>query len=531
MAGLGDFRLKPNERWIVSNGNTLQKVPFKKQSTFSKFTEWATGVGRLANILKVVAHKAAKMNIDSRKDVEALVALRKSVELCYSRRSGFSEWFDHTLRHDHVKVQKEQVINAIYEKIRSHFFGPDQPALVEMTGEWQKRDRHALDTVYNVLTAHDPSAKEIQELDQIVSILQPAVNERKVWYTEMANLGYATAYYCLGKLYERGVGGDFIAHPENALKYYQEAAKNGSIPALLRLGKAYRYGNSSLGITLDKAQAHQWAIKASAKNDEAALQVCLDLLEGFGIAKNPELAQEKLIKLIDNGHPEYQAKAAYHAAENAFDDENAQQILVDALKGLGVTIDEEANLCHAKCELARYLETLGDASFASLVYSKAIEAGLESIKSGDAEAALWLVKIDRDRPELLATVPEKIKMNYRELGLPALLAGGTKKVKETLQWIADKWKGAPLGADLAVGVSELTLNDVYEAFSNLSEEQQTSIASLVRIAETLHPLEKPLESDIQLLAGALFGTSKPNDTLIAIATLLTEGGMEPPEQS
>jgi len=300
---------------------------------------------------------------------------------------------------------------------------------------------------------------------------------------------------------------------------------------MIHLEHSYRKGNENLGIARNDQHAHHWAVRASSKSNAAALSVALDLIKGLGIEKNAELAQTKLLALIDSGTPLYQSKAAYYASENT-DESAARELLQDALKGLGITIDDDADITRARYELGRYLFKAGDTELSTLLYTKTIKTGIEAVKRGDVEAAECLIEIDRDEPHLVATVPEQMKTAYRELGLGALLGSEASlaqarklspaKAKATLEWMADKYQGAPIGADLAATITDFTPEAVRQAFDELDEDQQARIKHLITISYALHPEGTITEHDHQLLAGALFGPVHASESLISIARILTD---------
>jgi hypothetical protein len=81
---------------------------------------------------------------------------------------------------------------------------------------------------------------------------------------EGAKQKYPPAVYCVGLIYQRGLG--VIRNPVEAAKWFNRAAELGYTPAMLRLGEMYSKGS---GVSLDKISAYAFILLASSKIPEA----------------------------------------------------------------------------------------------------------------------------------------------------------------------------------------------------------------------------------------------------------------------
>ena len=119
------------------------------------------------------------------------------------------------------------------------------------------------------------------------------------WYGEAARNGSAIAMYCLGRLHEDGRGAqqDF----GKAAQYYSKAARRGEQRSLGRLGYLYETGR---GVTQSLRDAADCYRKAAGSGDAfAEYRLGLMHLTGQGAPRNPWRAEELLIKAARQGNP------------------------------------------------------------------------------------------------------------------------------------------------------------------------------------------------------------------------------------
>jgi len=82
-----------------------------------------------------------------------------------------------------------------------------------------------------------------------------------------ASLNYAPGAYCVGRFYQQGLSVD--KDPVKAAKSFEEAAKLGDAPAMLRLADIYWKGD---GVKQDKTVAYEYILLASSGNVAEARQ-------------------------------------------------------------------------------------------------------------------------------------------------------------------------------------------------------------------------------------------------------------------
>jgi len=114
-----------------------------------------------------------------------------------------------------------------------------------------------------------------------------AQTDLATWRTRAAQ-GDAEALNALGNAHALGQG---VPRDDNeALRYYQEAAKSGYAPACFNLGLIYELGR---GVPRNEAEAARWYRQAAAQNHpRAALQLAVLLEDGRGVTRNePEAAR------------------------------------------------------------------------------------------------------------------------------------------------------------------------------------------------------------------------------------------------
>jgi|MDSW01.1.fsa_nt_gb hypothetical protein len=110
----------------------------------------------------------------------------------------------------------------------------------------------------------------------------PSQESRVSRLVKMANNGNATAQTELGSLYERGIG--MPRNPEDALMWYQLAAKQGNSLAEFHIGSLYERGS---GVQKNFEKAVYWYEKASNKGNKSAMAALAYLYDrGLGVNRN-----------------------------------------------------------------------------------------------------------------------------------------------------------------------------------------------------------------------------------------------------
>jgi TPR repeat protein len=91
------------------------------------------------------------------------------------------------------------------------------------------------------------------------------------------------------------VGKDY----QQAVRWYQTAAAQGSVLAMINLGNFYKFG---LGVGQDYAQAMQWYQRAAAQDDVRAINHVADMYKsGLGVERDYEQAMTRYLKAADQG--------------------------------------------------------------------------------------------------------------------------------------------------------------------------------------------------------------------------------------
>lgn len=118
------------------------------------------------------------------------------------------------------------------------------------------------------------------------------------WYERAAKLGYGTAQLTLAKLYEEGVG---VAQDNNlAEKWYLKATNQYDPEAQFHLAEFYRKRNQY-------AQAVHYYRKSSDQGYiNAQYSLATNLLEGRGVVKDKDKAQQLFLEAAQAGHAKSQ---------------------------------------------------------------------------------------------------------------------------------------------------------------------------------------------------------------------------------
>ena len=86
------------------------------------------------------------------------------------------------------------------------------------------------------------------------------------YYNDSARLGYMPAELKLGKCYEYGYG--CSKDKQRAFMWYEKAAEHGNMEAQYKVGTCCEFGR---GCTIDKAKAVTWYKKAAAQGHKEAM--------------------------------------------------------------------------------------------------------------------------------------------------------------------------------------------------------------------------------------------------------------------
>ncbi len=114
----------------------------------------------------------------------------------------------------------------------------------------------------------------------------------------LAFKGDAAAQHDLAAIYTAGHGGVSVDY-SRALKWFTEAAHNGSINAQYNLGVLYQQG---LGVQKDTAKAiEMYRIAASNNHPEALYNLAIAYVEGVGVEYNPQIASVYLEQAAGGG--------------------------------------------------------------------------------------------------------------------------------------------------------------------------------------------------------------------------------------
>lgn len=139
-------------------------------------------------------------------------------------------------------------IGQLYEK------GEDLPQNLEIATTWYRK-------------AADQGHTQAQIALATLSLNAKNYTEARHWCEAAAKERYAGGYFCLGYLYQRGLGAPL--NLKDGLKWYGEAAKWGNTAAMQILGQMYAKGE---GTKLDRPQAFVWFFMAVRRGNQDALR-------------------------------------------------------------------------------------------------------------------------------------------------------------------------------------------------------------------------------------------------------------------
>lgn len=149
-------------------------------------------------------------------------------------------------------------------------------------------------------------------------------NEALKWYSLAAKQGHAGAQQSLGRMYENGnvVAQDY----QKAMEWYLLAAGNGDVEAKFRIGQMYAYGH---GVPEDHNEAMKWYLLAVEERDSSAQFIFGEMYHyGHGVPQDFDEAVKWLYLAAKQGHDEAQAtlRNQYGAVEYALPEENDEEV-------------------------------------------------------------------------------------------------------------------------------------------------------------------------------------------------------------
>jgi len=172
--------------------------------------------------------------------------------------------------------------------------GEDLPANTELAARWYRK-------------AAERGYSEAKIGLAILSMKAKDFGEARHWCEAAAKDRHAGGYFCLGHLYQHGLGVE--QSPNEARKWYEESAKAGHAQGMQALGQMYEKGE---GTKVDRSQAFVWYfISARRGNGDAVLAA--NQLRSLMTASEWKDAQKKLrqrnfdLKQVDvvlHGSPE-----------------------------------------------------------------------------------------------------------------------------------------------------------------------------------------------------------------------------------
>lgn len=119
--------------------------------------------------------------------------------------------------------------------------------------------------------------------------------EAMTWYQKAAKLGSPSGMSSIGYLYEYGLGVD--TDPKEAMRWYLQAAEKGSNFAMWRIGSLYDCGD---GVEQDYKEAMQWYRKAADNGHSDAMLAIGDLYYlGNGVPESNNKARTWWLKAVD----------------------------------------------------------------------------------------------------------------------------------------------------------------------------------------------------------------------------------------
>ncbi|WP_428085808.1 tetratricopeptide repeat protein [Candidatus Thioglobus sp.] len=296
------------------------------------------------------------------------------------------------------------------------------------------------------------------------------------WYEKAAEQDFVSAQYNLAVMYRRGEG----AKVDNkaAFHWYEQAAQLGYGLAQLTLAKLYEKG---VGVKQSDALAQTWYLRAANQLDPEAQ---FHLAQFHQQRNNYSQAVFYYRKAADQGHSYAQFALAMNLLEGrgVIKDENkAQQLFLAAA---------EAGHIKAQFQLGRLLMNNDQISEARIWLSKASDQALDSA----AQLLKDLDAIEHSKQEAL-----KLKLVTSDLPAPVVETKHNKKsaakaaaakifVIETKHNKNLAAKAA--AADITLAIARGLKTQLAPNFSTLIPNQQQILASLNKNAKLMHDAEQ-----------------------------------------
>jgi uncharacterized protein len=144
-------------------------------------------------------------------------------------------------------------IGGMYEK------GDDLPKNLDLASAWYRK-------------AAEQGQAQAQMGLASLSLDAKNYSEAHHWCEEAAKRKSPGGYYCLGYLFQHGLGVE--QNPKTALKWYQDAAGWSNAGAMQALGQMFANGE---GTKQDRAQAFVWFFKAARRGNKEAIPAANNL--------------------------------------------------------------------------------------------------------------------------------------------------------------------------------------------------------------------------------------------------------------
>ena len=142
--------------------------------------------------------------------------------------------------------------DACYEIGRLYEKGEDLPQNSDTAAAWYRK-------------AADQGHTQAKIALATLSISAKNYTEARHWCEAAAKDRYAGGYFCLGYIYQNGLGVEQSS--KEAKKWYEEAAKSGNSKAMQILGQMYAKGD---GTNMDKSEAFLWFFMAARHGNQDA---------------------------------------------------------------------------------------------------------------------------------------------------------------------------------------------------------------------------------------------------------------------
>ena len=167
------------------------------------------------------------------------------------------------------------------------------------------------------------------------------------WYQKAAENGNVSAMINLGYCYKKGKG--VFQDYEHAVSWYRKAAENGNADAMYNLGECYYYG---YGVTLDYEHAVSWYRKAAENgNADAMYSLGYCYKNGEGLSQDYEHAVSWYEKSAKKGNADAMNNlgCCYHKGIGVVENRNEalRWFQKAANKGNAIAI-KNLRICHEK---------------------------------------------------------------------------------------------------------------------------------------------------------------------------------------